>query len=44
MANLLAPRLVQPHLKATASGLMAIMYQFAHFLGLVIATVAVSLM
>ncbi len=44
MANLLAPRLVQPHLKATAAGLMAICYQTAHFLGLVIATVAALLM
>ncbi len=44
MANMLAPRLVQPHLKATAAGLMAITYQTAHFLGLVIATMAAILL
>lgn len=44
MANVLAPRLVQPHLKPTAAGLMAITYQTAHFLGLVIATVAALLL
>lgn len=44
MANVLAPRLVPPHLKPTAAGLMAITYQTSHFMGLLIATLSALLL
>lgn len=35
----LAPACVEPHLKATANGVLAITYQTAHCTGLVLATI-----
>lgn len=38
LANMMAPRLVQPALKGTAAALMALAYQASNFCGLALAT------
>ena len=37
-SNMLAPTLVDPHLKSTAAGMMALTYQIGHFAGLTVAS------
>lgn len=43
-ANMLAPAMVPDHLCPRASALMALMFQIAHFAGLVLAAVLVYVM
>jgi hypothetical protein len=38
-SNMLAPTLVDRHLKSTAAGMMALTYQIGHFAGLTVASV-----